>query len=128
SGLQPGAFDKMTTFSANRSQFGPGLQPDNLGNPSLKPEVSREWEVGGTAGLFDNRIALEGTYWNRTVDDLMINRQFAPSGGFSSRQLDNIGSMKAQGLELGIKGSLLQTANLSISPFFNAAYTWEQIT
>ncbi len=46
SGLQPGAFDKFTTFSPLTSELGPGLAPSNLGNPNLKPEKATEWEVG----------------------------------------------------------------------------------
>jgi len=128
SGLQPSAFDKFTTFSANRSIYGPGVQPSSVGNPDLKPEISTEWETGATVGLFSNRAALDVTYWNRTVNDLMINRTFVPSGGFLSSQRDNIGSMNAQGLELGLKGTAIQTPTFSMSPYVNAAWTREEIT
>ena len=50
SGLQPGAFDKFTTFSPQPSEEGPGVQPSNLGNAGLKPEVSTEWEFGTEVG------------------------------------------------------------------------------
>src|SRR5690242_2766934 len=35
-GRQPGAFDKLTTFSSLASQYGGGLVPDNLGNTDLR--------------------------------------------------------------------------------------------
>src|SRR5204862_3990950 len=35
SGLQPGAFDKLTTYAPLASDLGPGLAPANLGNPDL---------------------------------------------------------------------------------------------
>ena len=128
SGMQPGAFDKLTTFAAIRSDAGPGVRPWNLGNPDLSPEVSTEWEVGTELGLFSNRIALEGTYWNRVVSDALISRQFPVSGGFLQRQLDNIGELKGQGLELGARGVAIQGANVSVNLFANASYLWEQIT
>ncbi|MDE2754418.1 MAG: TonB-dependent receptor plug domain-containing protein, partial [Gemmatimonadota bacterium] len=37
SGLQPGAFDKFTTFSPRPAEVGAGLAPANLGNQGLRP-------------------------------------------------------------------------------------------
>ncbi|HEX7048882.1 MAG TPA: SusC/RagA family TonB-linked outer membrane protein [Longimicrobiales bacterium] len=127
SGLQPGAFDKITTFSAFATSLGPGLMPENLGNPDLKPEVSTEWELGAEAGMFDNRLGVSATYWNRKVEDALVPRQFAPSGGFTETQLDNIGSLSAHGLELGINGQAYAGRNLTVSLFANAAYMKERV-
>jgi TonB-linked SusC/RagA family outer membrane protein len=126
-GLQPGAFDKLTTFSAIRSEFGAGIRPFNLGNQDLKPEVSTEWEVGAEVGFFQDRLAIEGTYWNRTVDDALISRQFPVSGGFLRTQLDNIGQLEGQGLELGIKGTAVQQRNFNVNLYANASYLYENV-
>ncbi|MBI2401817.1 MAG: TonB-dependent receptor [Gemmatimonadetes bacterium] len=82
SGLQPGAFDRFTTFGPSTSQLGAGLSPRNLGNPDLKPEVTTEWEAGVEVGLVDNRVALDVTRWERTTIDALVSRQFAVTGGF----------------------------------------------
>ena len=118
SGRQPGAFDKFTTFSPLRGELGAGLAPQNLGNPQLKPEVATEIEGGFETGVWDNRIGINATYWNRTVNDLLIARQFPPSGGFSNTQLANIGQVKANGVELGLTTFLYNARNLEIE--FNA--------
>ncbi len=128
SGLQPGAFDQFTTFSPLASSEGPGVAPSNLGNPNLKPEITLEWELGSEIGIMDDRASLDFTYWNRTVSDLMVDRQFAPSGGFRFRQLDNIGEMKAWGLEFGAQFVAVTRPNLSASIFANAAFLREEIT
>ena len=128
SGLQPGAFDRLTTFSPLASESGAGVVPSNLGNPDLRPEVSTEWEVGTEIGLAGDRVGLEVTYWNRTVDDLLVDRQFAPSGGFRATQLDNIGKMKAWGVEAGLAGSVVSTPSFSLDLFANASYLDERIT
>lgn len=128
SGLQPGAFDKFTTFSSLSSSEGPGVQPSNLGNSALRPEVSTEWEAGAEMGLFNDRWSLDMTYWNRTVKDALVARQFPVTGGFSNTQLDNIGEMKAWGLELNLRGALLQSEGLSLNVFVNGAYLNEEIT
>lgn len=122
SGLQPGAFDKYTTFVARGSQNGAAIETRNLGNPNLRPEVSTEWEGGFEVGAFGDRVALDVTYWNRTVNDALVPRQFPPSGGFVNTQLDNIGQMKAHGIEAGLKGSVFSTPRVGLNAFVNAAY------
>ncbi|NKN80484.1 TonB-dependent receptor, partial [Weissella cibaria] len=128
SGLQPGAFDALTTYGAISSQNGAGIVPSNLGNPELKPEIATEWELGMEAGLFNDRLGLETTYWDRTVKDALIDRQFPVSGGFRARQLDNIGELKAKGLELEVNALVYNTPQTSVNVFANAAYLWEQVT
>jgi len=128
SGLQPSAFAKYTTFSPLAAETGPGVAPLNLGNADIKPEVSTEWEAGAELGLFSNRISVEATYWNRTVDDLLIDRQFPPSGGFRFPQLDNIGQMRAQGVELGTRGILFSNSHVTVDLLASASYTHEKVT
>jgi TonB-dependent starch-binding outer membrane protein SusC len=128
SGLQPGAFDQFTTFSPLASETGPGVSPSNLGNPDLKPETSLEWELGTELGLFEDRASIEFTYWNRTVNDVLVDRQFAPSGGFSSTQLDNIGEMKSWGVEIATNLVAVATPDFSANLFANASFLREEIT
>ncbi len=128
SGRQPGAFDKFTTYEATPSPYGSGLTPDNLGNADLKPEISTEIELGAEVGLFSNKVSVSATYWDRTVDDLLVPKQYAWSGGFTSTQLSNVGQMKARGLELSVSGFVMNRPNLSIDLFANGAYIWQKIT
>lgn len=128
SGLQPGAFDKFTTFTSQGSVSGPGVAPANLGNASLKPEISTEIETGVELGLFEDAWSVQIDYWNRTVSDAMVARQFPVTGGFTQTQLDNIGEMKAWGVEVGINGALIQREGFSLNVFANTAYLNEEIT
>lgn len=128
SGLQPGAFDALTTFTSLSSATGAGIVPSNLGDPTLKPEVSTEWEAGFELGLIEDRISLEGTYWNRVVEDALYNKQFAVSGGFRSTQLVNIGEIEAQGTEVAIDAFLVRQQDFSVNLFASGSYTYEKIT
>ena len=128
SGLQPGAFDKFTTFSSQGSEVGPGVRPANLGNPDLRPEVSTEIEVGTEMGFLDDSWSFEATYWTRKGTDVLVARQFPVTGGFTQTQLDNIGEMKARGLELNLRGSVMQREGLSANVFANTAYEYQEIT
>ena len=128
SGLQPGAFDKFTTFSSQGSEAGPGVRPANLGNESLRPEVSTEIEVGTEMGFLSDTWSMEATYWTRNGTDVMVARQFPVTGGFTQTQLDNIGAMAANGIELNLRGSVLQQEGLSVNIFANTAYENQEIT
>jgi TonB-linked SusC/RagA family outer membrane protein len=78
-----------------------GVAPSNIANPNLKWETTREVNVGVDISLFNGRIqsTLEA-YLNKTTD-LLYNRPYASTTGFSS-VLDNIGDIQNKGLELGI--------------------------
>ena len=128
SGLQPGAFDALTTFKALPSISGPGVGPSNLGNSDLKPEVSTEWELGTEMGLFSDRLGIEATYWNRVVDDALVAQQFPVTGGFRATQLVNIGQIEAQGLEMSVNALVYNSRDFSVNLFANGAYLWEQVT
>jgi TonB-linked SusC/RagA family outer membrane protein len=127
SGLQPGAFDALTTFTSVVSDEA-GVVANNLGNPDLQPEIATEWEVGTEIGVLQDRITFDGTYWNRTTSDALVQRQFPPAGGFRFPQLVNIGEVKGQGLELGLNATVVDGENLSIDVFANGAYLWERVT
>lgn len=127
SGLQPGAFDALTTYLAVASSNGAGIAPNNLGNPDLEPEVSKEWEAGFSMGLFNDRISAEFTYWDRVVDQALFARQFPLTGGWRSTQLVNIGELTANGIEININGTVFRNKDLTIDLFANAAYLQEEV-
>jgi hypothetical protein len=128
SGLQPGDFDKFRTFEALPSTVGSGVQTDNLGNPDLKPEKTTEIEAGFEAGLFQDRVSLDITGWHRTVNDLLVNKQFPPSGGFLNQQVENIGQMKSKGIDAKINWQAYQSDKISLALFANGAYLQQKIT
>jgi TonB-linked SusC/RagA family outer membrane protein len=127
SGLQPSSFAKFTTYTPQPSSEGPGVRPSNLGNDSLKAEVATETEFGAELGLFNDRASIEVTYWNTDVKDAIISRQFAVSGGFINRQLDNIGKLHKHGIDVGLQGTAIQRSNLNLSLFVNGAYMVQEI-
>ena len=82
--------DVVTNVSANR-----------LGNPNLKPELLEEIEVGIEARFLNNRVTLDASYYDRTTQDLIIDRPLDPSTGFTTTQT-NVGEIKADGIEVDL--------------------------
>ena len=90
----------------------PGFANDvTFGNPSLRNERAREWEVGTEVGFLGGRVGLEATYYNRLVSDLLFFRPLATSTGFS-RQFYPIGSMSNKGIELMLNTTNVERAEL----------------
>jgi TonB-dependent starch-binding outer membrane protein SusC len=128
SGRQPNAFSKFTTFAPLSSELGAGLAPSNLGNPALAPEVSTEWEAGAEMGFFDNRLGVDYTYWDRTVNDALIAKQFPLSGGFQQLQLANIGQLEANGHDIKVNAFVVQSASWTMDVFASAAKIYQVIS
>jgi len=127
SGRQPSAFAKFTTFAGQIGPAGAGLRPDNLGNPDLKPEVATEIEGGLEIGLFNDRLGLDATYWDRKVRDLLFAVQYPPSGGFTNAQLSNVGQLDGHGLELSARGFVIQKQNVSLDLRAHIAFLTQNI-
>jgi len=111
-GSQPGILNAYSQFvSYTQLPFAgrPGFVNDvTYGNPSLRNERAREWELGSEVGFINGRVGLDATYYNRVVSDLLFFRPLPTSTGFS-RQFFPIGSMSNKGVELA-----LNTTNLEL--------------
>ncbi|MFO0270138.1 MAG: TonB-dependent receptor plug domain-containing protein, partial [Gemmatimonadota bacterium] len=127
-GRQPGAFDRFTTFGPLASELGAGLVPGQLGNQNLKPEISREYEAGFEAGLFNNRAGFDFSWWRRETRDALVAQQFAFSGGFRNQQLANLGQLTAAGVEIGLKGTPIQKPGMELNLFANAAFLTQKVS
>ncbi|REE16899.1 TonB-linked SusC/RagA family outer membrane protein [Winogradskyella pacifica] len=91
-----------TTYVSSAIDGNIGISvPITRGNPNISPERQGELEVGFDAGLLNNRVSLEFTYYKKTVDDLLLQANIAPSTGFSTEWV-NAGTLENRGVEIGI--------------------------
>jgi TonB-linked SusC/RagA family outer membrane protein len=109
SGQQPDAFASLLTYEAIT---GPGNQstvrPQFLGNPSLGPEKGSEVELGFEAAVWDDRIGIDFTWYDKRTKDAILARVPAPSLGFPGAQFVNIGEVKNTGFEVMVSGKPIQ--------------------
>lgn len=70
-----------------------------LGNPSLSPEISTEFEVGLNFALWDGRVVFDGAYYNKKSDKQIFQLGMDPASGFNSQNI-NLGEVENQGVEL----------------------------
>ena len=90
----------------------PGVTPNDPGNNALKPERGTEVEVGFEAGLIDERVSLELTYFNKTTTDAILRRPIAPSLGFSTNPYVNIGQVSNKGFEIASSARIITRQDL----------------
>jgi TonB-linked SusC/RagA family outer membrane protein len=111
SGVQPGPNDALLFFGAGTTNILAADQPtiiqQALGNPDLKPERSAEHETGFEAQMFNSRLTLDVTYYNKNTKDALIAAVLPPSYGLVNTQLRNLGSVKNSGWELGVTAQVL---------------------
>ena len=101
-GQPPGAYFRFANFDNTSFAGRAGLVESTIrGNPELKPERQREWELGADAGWWGDRLLLEGTYYDKRTTDLVLSVPLPASSG-ALRQFQNIGVLTNKGVELAL--------------------------
>lgn len=87
----------------------PAISIGGAGNLDLKPEQSREWEIGFDAGLLNDRLGLELAYYDKVATDALVSRRLPPSLGSSATQTVNLGEVTNKGFEAMLTADVLST-------------------
>lgn len=132
-GRSPGSGASLTTFTSSpfaitSTTVGSGVLPSNPGNRELKPERGVEIELGFDGGLFNERVGVEFTYYNKTSKDLILSRPLAPSLGFGSNPLVNIGELKNSGIEFAVNANVVSFDNFSWDARVNLTTNENEVT
>lgn len=114
-----GAFQYLATWGTATYNGSSGVTPNNVDNPNIKWESTRELNFGTDVSLWNGRIQSSvDAYYNKT-SDLLLTRPYPNTTGFGGI-IDNIGDMENRGIEFNItsvnmEGSLRWTTNLNLS-------------
>lgn len=113
-GTQPGTFDAARLYDPSVGyQNAPGLIPFSYGNPELKPERSRELEMGFETTVLNGRADISYTHYSRNITDAIVNSPIPPSIGFPGVQVINIGRVSGWGNELSANLRVLEGKRVS---------------
>jgi TonB-linked SusC/RagA family outer membrane protein len=117
SGLRPRFRDAITYFEPVSVRVaGSDVSAVTLfgtGNPDLRPEVSTELELGMDVGMFNERVGLELTYYNKLSEDALVQRRLAPSLGLTLSRFDNIGSVRNRGFEALLNAQVIDAPRVA---------------
>lgn len=122
-------------YSINPQQFpdpSGTLQPlasisgSTVPNPNLRPMLVQEKEIGLELQLFDNRLGLDLTYYDKLSSDQILIAQTSDASGFLN-QLINVGESRNKGLEMLLTLTPVRSTNFSWNASFNAAYNTSEV-
>jgi TonB-linked SusC/RagA family outer membrane protein len=107
-GTQPGTFDAAQLYNPSVGyKDQPGLVPGSLGNPALRPERSKELELGFETTVIRGTTDISYSHYHRTITDAIVNDPIPPSTGFPGSTVVNIGRVTGWGDELSVNTRLL---------------------
>lgn len=104
----------------------PYMYLSSLENPDLKWEKTGMWDVGLELGLFQNRVNIDLSFYNKKTINLLLDCPVPHSTGFRS-QYKNIGSVKNQGLDLMITAYPIRSKSFSWQMSLNMNYNKNKI-
>ncbi len=83
-----------------------------LGNPNIRPEVTKEYEVGAEFRFFQSRLRLDVAYFSKETTDQIISIDQPAVTGFTSR-IVNAGVISNKGWEAVANISPVQTEDFN---------------
>ena len=91
-----------------------------VGSSSLKPEMTREFEVGLDLKFFNDRFGIDAAFYNRNTDDQIFTLPVDPACGYYY-QVTNFGEVRNRGVELVLSTTPVRSKNFQWDLDFNFA-------
>lgn len=118
-GVQPGLTDRLRLYESGSIPGVSGSLVDilhllSLGNTRLRPERSTELEGGFDADLFDGRVSVSYTGYDKLRRDALVTIPVAPSVHGGGTYTVNLGEVSNKGAEV----------TLGLEPLRSAPLTW----
>ena len=85
---------------------------NTLGNASLSPEITTEYEVGLNVALWNGRVSLDAAYYNRNSDKQIFSLNMDPASGYTAQNI-NLGKIENKGVELLLSVRPIETKDFS---------------
>jgi len=121
-------FGSLGLWGSDYNYLGnPAVAPAQLANPKLQWEKTTTIEGGMNIGLFNDRIDLTASYYEKETDDLLLQRPLPSISGYTSI-IENIGKSRNRGLEFSLNTINLNMSNgLQWNTHFNIAFNNSEI-
>jgi len=83
-----------------------GVAPGSLVSQALTWEITKEFNVGGDLGLWNNRVDLTVDVYHRLSSGLLQDRTLPLESGAGTMK-DNLGSVLNKGIEIGLNAKII---------------------
>jgi TonB-linked SusC/RagA family outer membrane protein len=103
-----------------------GYAPNTLANPDLKWETTDQVDLGVDAAMLDNRLSVTADLYDKETNGLLLDVAVPSTLGYTS-QLQNVGSVRNRGVDLGIR-SVNLTGPIGWTSTLNVAWNRNRVT
>jgi TonB-linked SusC/RagA family outer membrane protein len=87
-------------------------------NSGLKPEKTISSEAGLDVRLFNGRVTLDATYYQKSTTNQIITADISKISGYNNKVF-NAGEIQNKGVEISLGGTPIETRNFSWSTYVN---------
>ncbi|HEV9038755.1 MAG TPA: TonB-dependent receptor, partial [Puia sp.] len=106
-----------------------GSTLNNVGNPNLTWELNKSFNVGLDWGIWKDRLGGSVDYYKRTTSQLLALVPLSATAGVpGSTQLQNVGSMYNQGIEITLTGKPILTKDFTWTSTINFSHNKNRVT
>ncbi len=124
-----GQYQSLAALGTQNANFGNtvsiGVGPTRVANPDLRWETTAQANIGVDLGLWSNRVTLTADVYEKKTTDLLLSVPLPFVSGYASA-LQNLGSIRNRGVELGIN-STNTTGAFRWTTSFNIAANRNQV-
>jgi len=99
---------------------------NQIANPALKPIITKEAEVGIEARMFNNRLGVDVTGYDKNTEGQVFAVPISPGSGYTS-QVRNIGTVNNRGIELALDGRPVDSKNFVWSVIYTFTKNWNEV-
>lgn len=85
---------------------------NQIGNNTLEPELTTEYEFGADLRFFANRLGIDVSYYDKKTDGQILAVPIASTTGYTTL-VTNFGLIQNKGVELSLTGTPVKTANFA---------------
>ena len=135
SDLDIGAYSGTLFYTVNNNLFPnpdgqqlpvASISTNTIPNANLRPMRVAEAEVGFELRMFDSRVGIDFTYYNKNTSDQILAAQTSDASGYT-QQLINVGESRNSGVELLFNVVPVQTGTFRWDVTFNGSYNTSEV-
>jgi len=102
------------------------LSQTTVPNTNLKPFKSTEYEFGLDVRMFQNRLGIDFTYYDKKTENDILSSTISKASGYSSAKV-NVGKVTNKGVELLVNLGIIKRPAFSWDASFNLAYNKNKV-
>ena len=111
----------------NAAEYVVGVYPNNIANPDLRWETTRQVNLGLDLGLWKGRLSMTVDLYDKNTYDLLQRKRIPISSGFSTIWV-NDGSIRNRGLEVSFDATPVARGDFEWNISGNISFNRNEIT